>query len=162
VWRESTSESATLGTRKELHAKKDKTLIRKGTYIKISLLSGYKTKALYNTGYSINKTFTGAKRKMANFRQRSDRRERRGAHGSNRGGFGRGRGRREPVSMHQAVCDECKQECEVPFKPTSSKPIFCSDCFKKKGGSGKSGQNGKEFAQINEKLDKIMEALKVK
>ena len=34
-------------------------------------------------------------------------------------------------SMHQATCDNCGKECEVPFKPTSGKPIFCSNCFEK-------------------------------
>lgn len=50
----------------------------------------------------------------------------------NRGRSGGGRGfeRRGPAQMHQAVCDECRKECEVPFRPTSGKPLFCSDCFK--------------------------------
>lgn len=96
--------------------------------------------------------------------RRSNRRDRRGAHGyggrESRRGFGRRRS--EPPTMHKVVCDECKKDCEVPFKPTEGKPIYCSDCFKKKGGSGKSGQYEKEFAQINEKLDKILEALEDK
>ncbi len=37
-----------------------------------------------------------------------------------------------PREMHKAVCDECKQECEVPFKPTEGKPVFCRECFQKK------------------------------
>ncbi len=99
------------------------------------------------------------------FDRRDSRRfERRGAHGSgrrdsNRRGFGRSR--REPPTMHKAVCDECKKDCEVPFKPTSSKPIYCSDCFKKKDRSG-SNNYEKEFDQINKKLDKILESLEVK
>ncbi|MBU1164092.1 hypothetical protein KKA15_00845 [Patescibacteria group bacterium] len=32
--------------------------------------------------------------------------------------------------MHHAVCDKCGKDCEVPFKPTGDKPIYCSDCFK--------------------------------
>ena len=32
-------------------------------------------------------------------------------------------------SMHQTTCDSCGRSCEVPFKPTSGKPIFCSNCF---------------------------------
>jgi len=46
-------------------------------------------------------------------------------------GFNRGGGR--PV-MHQAICDACKQNCEVPFKPSGDKPIFCNTCFSKQGG----------------------------
>ena len=40
-----------------------------------------------------------------------------------------------PREMHKAVCSECKQECEVPFKPTEGKPVFCLTCFKKKRDS---------------------------
>ncbi len=50
-------------------------------------------------------------------------------------GGGRGFERRGPVEMHQAVCDKCRQNCEVPFRPTSGKPIFCSSCFESNRGS---------------------------
>ena len=36
-----------------------------------------------------------------------------------------------PREMHKAVCSECKKECEVPFKPTEGKPVYCKDCFQK-------------------------------
>lgn len=32
--------------------------------------------------------------------------------------------------MFQAVCAECGKSCEVPFKPTGSKPVLCRDCFR--------------------------------
>jgi CxxC-x17-CxxC domain-containing protein len=32
--------------------------------------------------------------------------------------------------MHQAVCSDCGNNCEVPFRPSGSKPVFCSDCFR--------------------------------
>ncbi len=38
---------------------------------------------------------------------------------------------REPREMHKAVCAECKQDCEVPFKPSGDKPVLCRDCFAK-------------------------------
>ena len=43
------------------------------------------------------------------------------------GGFDRG-----PREMHKAICSECGVECEVPFKPTEGKPVFCRECFAKK------------------------------
>ncbi len=49
--------------------------------------------------------------------------------GFDRGGFRRDFGPRE---MHKAVCAECKKECEVPFKPTEGKPVYCQECFRKK------------------------------
>ena len=37
-------------------------------------------------------------------------------------------------AMHQTICSECDQECEVPFKPNGLKPVFCRNCFKSKEG----------------------------
>jgi CxxC-x17-CxxC domain-containing protein len=55
----------------------------------------------------------------------------RGGHGG-RGGYGGGGGYdRGPREMHQAVCSECGQACEVPFKPTEGRPVYCRDCFQK-------------------------------
>jgi len=34
-----------------------------------------------------------------------------------------------PREMHKAVCSKCKKECEVPFKPTEGKPVFCKECY---------------------------------
>ena len=36
-----------------------------------------------------------------------------------------------PREMHKTTCSDCGKECEVPFKPTKGKPVFCQDCFKK-------------------------------
>ncbi len=46
------------------------------------------------------------------------------------GGFGRSFND-GPREMHKAVCSECKKECEVPFKPTEGKPVYCRDCYAK-------------------------------
>ncbi len=45
-----------------------------------------------------------------------------------RGGF---RGDQGPRDMHTAVCADCKNECEVPFKPSEDRPVYCRDCFRK-------------------------------
>lgn len=37
--------------------------------------------------------------------------------------------------MFQAVCSSCGNDCEVPFKPSGSKPVYCSNCFEKEGNS---------------------------
>ena len=31
--------------------------------------------------------------------------------------------------MFPAVCGECGKECQVPFKPTEGKAVYCSECF---------------------------------
>lgn len=45
-------------------------------------------------------------------------------------------GRRDdrPRESFKAICDECGDECTLPFKPTGDKPVFCSNCFAKQGG----------------------------
>lgn len=70
---------------------------------------------------------------MADF-NRSNRFSRGGGGGFKRRDFN-DRGPRGPVEMHKAVCDNCGNECEVPFRPTSGKPVFCSNCFEKNRGS---------------------------
>lgn len=34
------------------------------------------------------------------------------------------------TEMFSAVCDKCGKNCEVPFRPSNNKPIYCSDCFR--------------------------------
>jgi len=36
--------------------------------------------------------------------------------------------------MHDAVCGECGKSCEVPFRPTAGKPVYCKECFAIRGG----------------------------
>lgn len=53
--------------------------------------------------------------------------------GSRGGSFSRGGGGGfDRPAMHQATCAECGQSCEVPFKPTGERPVYCSNCFKNK------------------------------
>ncbi len=51
------------------------------------------------------------------------------AHGS-RGRQGFDRGSRE---MHKSVCADCGKECEVPFRPTGDRPVYCQECWVKRG-----------------------------
>lgn len=77
-----------------------------------------------------------------------------------------GRGRK--FERHTITCDACGMKCEVPFKPTSGKPAYCSDCFKKNNrfapaANAQQAQTfSEEFERINMKLDKIMKALNSK
>ncbi len=63
---------------------------------------------------------------------RGERDNRGGGRGfSSRGGssLGRGGGNDGPREMFKTVCSSCGKECEVPFKPTNGKPVYCSECF---------------------------------
>ena len=71
--------------------------------------------------------------------------------GSRGGGFGRRDGGRSNFRsdnrdrvMHQAVCDQCGKPCELPFRPTGDKPVYCSSCFE---GKRKTGGGGDRFSK---------------
>lgn len=31
--------------------------------------------------------------------------------------------------LYQAVCADCCKRCEVPFKPSGDRPVYCPECF---------------------------------
>ena len=53
--------------------------------------------------------------------------------GSSSGGYGGGGGSssrpRAPRELFAATCASCGREAQVPFRPTSGKPVYCNDCF---------------------------------
>ena len=55
-------------------------------------------------------------------------------------GSGGGRGQRE---MFSATCSSCGKEAQVPFQPTSDKPVYCSECFQQRGGNSRGGYGGR-------------------
>ena len=44
--------------------------------------------------------------------------------------------------VHEAICDRCGNRCELPFKPTGDKPVYCSNCFTAKGGNDRNDRGG--------------------
>lgn len=34
-------------------------------------------------------------------------------------------------TMHKATCVDCGNECEVPFKPTEGRDVYCRECYRK-------------------------------
>lgn len=115
---------------------------------------------------------------MGNF-NRDNRGGRGGGFGGNRGGgFGGDRDR----TMHKATCSSCGKECEVPFRPSGDKPVYCNDCFSKTSvgsdraprrdfgsrpqqrpsfdGSNQGGSDTKrQLEAISAKLDKLTQAI---
>jgi len=81
--------------------------------------------------------------------------------------------------MHKTVCSSCGRDCEVPFRPSGDKPVFCSNCFEKnREGSdtrrfedrnfrkphfedrdNRPPQNSEQYNALNAKLDKILAIL---
>ncbi len=106
-----------------------------------------------------------------------------------RSGGGGGRDFNRPQMMHKTICSNCGKECEVPFKPNGSKPVFCRECFQKNRSSdsprsdnnfprrsnfenrGNDRTNNRpteqpqykqQFEALNAKLDKILNLLNTK
>ena len=71
--------------------------------------------------------------------------------------------RDRPRTMYSAICSSCGKNCEVPFRPTGDKPVYCRDCFDK-GGSGFGSRDNsisskisqEQYRELNTKLDKIL------
>lgn len=71
-------------------------------------------------------------------------------HGRGEAIYGQDRGER---TLHKAVCADCGNECEVPFRPSQDRPVYCRECFSKRkaGSSFKPSQDnrprGRGFTQ---------------
>ena len=68
--------------------------------------------------------------------------------------------------MFNAICDECGDNCQVPFEPRNGNPVLCSNCFAKKEGRGNDSRSfspkvtgNLDLSEINAKLDKIIKLL---
>lgn len=40
-------------------------------------------------------------------------------------------GNRGPKEMFKTKCSDCGKDCEVPFKPSQDRPVYCKDCYPK-------------------------------
>ncbi len=104
-----------------------------------------------------------------NFRDRGNFRDR----NENRNDYG---DRDRNKQMFDATCDNCGKNCQVPFMPTSGKPVYCSDCFRTMRDDGDRGDrssnftsrndsranregSNKELVSMNAKLDRIISIL---
>jgi len=58
-----------------------------------------------------------------------------GSGGYSSGGYSSGGYERAPREMFSATCSNCGREAQVPFRPTSGKPVYCSDCFRSMRGN---------------------------
>jgi len=52
-----------------------------------------------------------------------------GGGGYSSGGGGYSGGERRSREMFEATCANCGKTASVPFRPSGSKPVYCSDCF---------------------------------
>jgi CxxC-x17-CxxC domain-containing protein len=51
------------------------------------------------------------------------------SYGGGSSSYGGGRSSGGQREMFTATCTSCGNTASVPFRPTGSKPVYCSDCF---------------------------------
>jgi len=105
---------------------------------------------------------------------------------SSRAGFGGGR-RSGETQLFDAICSKCGNKCQVPFRPTGQKPVYCNACFSEQleGSRGRFSNRDnrdnhsrsfeprmenrvtennsnvdRQIVTINSKIDSILEILK--
>lgn len=75
--------------------------------------------------------------------------------------------------LFKTTCDKCGDACEVPFRPTGERPVYCRPCFGKNDAPERGDRFERksapetrtvdysvdEFKKLNAKLDAILNAL---
>lgn len=44
---------------------------------------------------------------------------------------------RHERTMYEAICANCSKVCEVPFRPTEERPVYCKACWAERRGGGR-------------------------
>jgi CxxC-x17-CxxC domain-containing protein len=73
--------------------------------------------------------------------------------------FNKARFTNDRQEMHKATCDKCGNSCEVPFRPTGSKPVFCRDCFRKNEGFDSRGSEDRTFGRSHSEERQMYDAV---
>jgi len=50
-----------------------------------------------------------------------------------------------PTVLHPAICRSCKKPCEVPFRPSGDKAVYCRDCYAGRAAMGGDRSKRKDF-----------------
>jgi len=53
-------------------------------------------------------------------------------------------------NLFKVICAECGNECQVPFKPSSGRPVYCKECFSKRKNSGNFVRENDNFSMHTE------------
>lgn len=82
--------------------------------------------------------------------------------GPRRGSSNRAKYGERRQEKFDVVCDKCGEDCQVPFRPSSSKPVYCDKCYSKSGSSSVDlSEVTNRLDKIEEKVDKILALLNI-
>lgn len=51
------------------------------------------------------------------------------------------------ITLHKTTCSKCGKACEVPFRPSGAKPVFCRECFRENAGSDSRRSDERSFSK---------------
>jgi len=66
------------------------------------------------------------------------------------------RSERKP-EMHTVTCDDCGDECKIPFEPKFNRPVYCSGCFQKnklKESGDRYSRDDRSFREKNSRYER--------
>lgn len=66
---------------------------------------------------------------------------------TSRPGFNRGGDERR--EMFKATCAECGRPCEVPFRPSGDRPVYCKECFAAMGPQDRDDRPSRGPSNVN-------------
>jgi CxxC-x17-CxxC domain-containing protein len=55
--------------------------------------------------------------------------------------------RRDRV-MYEAICADCSKVCEVPFKPSEDRAVYCKECFGRRKSGGNIGNGMPKLTSV--------------
>ena len=59
--------------------------------------------------------------------------------------------------MHTVICDDCGDECKIPFEPKFNRPVYCSECFQKnkpKESGDRYSKDDRSFREKNSRYER--------
>ena len=54
--------------------------------------------------------------------------------------------------LHKTICSDCRKECEVPFKPSGGRPVYCKECFAKRKAASSFKANIDNRPRVEERI----------
>ena len=78
--------------------------------------------------------------------------------------------RRNGPELFQAICSNCGKQCEVPFRPNGTKPVYCKECFNNPNRKGQKQeirrdtfqpQAGGGASDTNQKIEELKRRVEV-
>ncbi|MBN1405010.1 MAG: hypothetical protein JW946_00640 [Candidatus Omnitrophica bacterium] len=58
-----------------------------------------------------------------------------------------------PGNRYQAICADCGEECELPFRPSGDRPVYCRACFSKRKSGDSRNNDSRSSGGRNQRFD---------